>query len=66
MSDDENGIESYLRKGAVVGLHLDPVQNPGPRSRILVRIRDWETGSHIILDRPKSGGRYAPLRREQP
>ena len=59
MSEDKETLESYLRVGTVVVLHLNPNQRPGPQFRTF--IRGWQEPSHILVDRPSIEQGFAPL-----
>ena len=64
MAGDTEDLESYLRVGKVVVLHLNPHQSPGPQFRTF--IRGWHKSSHIMVDRPALESGSAPLTKGQP
>jgi len=64
MGGQGSDIESLLRVGEVIVLHLNPSKTGGPRHKTFVR--GWHKPYHITLDRPEVRDRYVPLRNGQP
>lgn len=63
MTENEEGIDTYLRVGEVVVLDLDPALSI--RRRFTTFVRGWQRFRHITLDRPKDKGRYVPMQEGQ-
>ena len=57
---EKGGIEEYLRVGQPAALQLEP--GGGVGARLPTTVRGWQLPSQIILDRPRTQGRWAPMR----
>ncbi|NIA13166.1 MAG: hypothetical protein GWP08_03725 [Nitrospiraceae bacterium] len=57
---ENGGIEDYLRVGQPAAIQLEPEGGAG--ARLPTTVRGWELSSQIILDRPRTQGRWAPMR----
>ena len=62
--EDDLPIEDLLQVGMMVVVHTDPDYHTERRYRSF--IRGWHAPMHIVIDRPQSVNRPAPLREEQP
>lgn len=64
MPNEDKRIETYLREGAIVVLHLDPHEKPGPQFRATVRA--WHESSDIELEWPEAASLLLDKKKGQP
>ena len=62
--EEEDQIEKLMQVGMMVVIHTDPEYHTERRYRSFVR--GWHCPFHIVIDRPQSANRPAPLREDQP
>ena len=62
--EEEDQIEKLLQVGMMVMVHTDPEYHTERRYRSFVR--GWHRPVHIVIDRPQTANRPAPLREAQP
>lgn len=63
-AQDKQDLEPHISVGCQVSFQTDAMVKEGPRYQTV--IRGWSKPAHLMVDRPKLGGRFVAMRERQP